>query len=190
MKRALILHGFFDNSRMYWFQKEKKLLEKHGYLVTAPDLPHSFIPRKGSWLRVVDEFAPDKESVLLGFSLGGTTILKYLETTETKVDTVILLATPIGFTEKPKGLHLFVESLLTDFLFKLSGYEKSYDWDKIKESADRFILIYKNGDPKVCPTQGRILAENLGTKLIMLRGKDHMHKLNLELVNKNLGIEV
>lgn len=173
---------------MYWFQKEKKLLGKHDYLVSAPDLPHSFIPRKGSWLKVVEEFAPDEESVLLGFSLGGTTILKYLETAETKVDTVILMATPIGFTEKPKGLHLVVESLLTNLLFKLSGYEKSYDWDKIKENADRFILIYKNGDPKVCPAQGKILADRLGCKLTMLRGKDHMHKLNLELVNRDLEV--
>ena len=123
-KRVLIIHGWESNSTEHWFLEEKERLERLGYEVIVPDMPNTLHPKKEEWVQVVRDFNPDENSVLIGHSLGGSVILRYLEETATKIGKCIFIATPIkklgaGY----EGIENFLE---TDF-----------DWEKIKESSEK-----------------------------------------------------
>ena len=89
-KRVLIIHGWESNSREHWFLAEKERLEKLGYEVVVPDMPNTLHPQKEEWVKVIEDFNPDENSILIGHSLGGVTILRYLEIAKNKTRKCIL----------------------------------------------------------------------------------------------------
>lgn len=193
-KKALIMHGWGAAPGMHWFQEEKEILEGMDYDVSLPLMPKKYNPKENEWLNVVNEFRPGENTVLIGHSLGGTTILEYLENSDTKVDTVVLVSTPVEYTEKLeedgfKGFKLYVRNLATDAFLKTCEYEEIYDWEKIKNSANRFILIYKEEDLRVPTIQGEFVAHKLGGQLNIIEGNDHGHIFDLGLINRQLENE-
>jgi len=78
-KKVLIIHGWESNSKEHWFLEEKKRLEKSGHEAVVPDMPNASRPIKEEWVRILKNFGPNESSVLIGHSLGGTAILRYLE---------------------------------------------------------------------------------------------------------------
>lgn len=193
MKKALILHGWGASPDDHWFQEEKSILESKGYVVSVPSLPSKYMPTENNWLKVVDEFSPKEDSVLIGHSLGGTTVLEYLEHSDIKVDKVFLVVTPIEYTEPLRldnisGFKLYLHSVATDAFLKMCDYDEIYDWEKIKSNANEFVLIYKTDDVRVPAIQGEILAEKLGAKLTIVEGEDHGHIFNLDLINGELNL--
>lgn len=191
MKKALILHGWGANPYMHWFPAEQEILQEHGYLVCAPPMPDKYNPTEDEWLQVIEDFGPQEDSILIGHSLGGTTILEYLEKTNQKVDTVVLACAPIFFRDAIKKndreeLKEFIESVYVETFLSVCDYEKIYDWEKIRKSANKFILIYKTLDiigPKV---EGEVLSEKLKTELILLPGSDHGDIIDVGLINERL----
>lgn len=193
-KKALILHGWGAGPEMHWFPEEKAILEDMGYDVTIPLMPNNHNPKEKSWVKIVEDFKPGSHTVLIGHSLGGTTILEYLETENVKVDTVVLVVTPIEYTDTLEqdgfeGFKLHVRNLATDAFLKACDYEEIYDWGEIKKSANKFILIYKTDDVRVPTVQGELLAEKLDSKLITVPGEDHGHKFDLGYINRALKNE-
>lgn len=171
MKKVLIIHGWESNSKEHWFLEEKTRLEKLGYQVEVPDMPHSFFPKEREWLETIDNFRLDENWTLIGLSLGATLILRYLEKTRQKVGTCILIASPInncGYKE------------VDDF------FQKDFDWQKIKKLATEFIVINQKDDPYVIVEQGKMLAKNLGVNLILVEGNDHFDKIDFSLIENNL----
>lgn len=191
MKRALIIHGWGANPGMHWFLPEKAYLESLGYQVEAPLMPNRFDPTENLWLKVINDFAPDTNTILVGHSLGGTTILEYLETTGQKVDKVLLVAAPIRFNEKlelccPHTFKLYAESVGTECFLDLCEYEEIYNWKKIRQSANEFALIYKKDDLRVPPEEGNFLAKKLNARLQILDGFDHGNYIDLEVLNAGI----
>jgi len=191
MKRALILHGWGANPGMHWFPSEIGYLRSLGYEVQAPTMPNKYNPHENDWLKVIENFAPDEESVLIGHSLGGTTILEYLEKSGQKVDKVVLVVTPIRFNDKLElgkshSFKLYTEKVTTDCFLGLCRYEEIFDWGKIQSAANKFIIIYKKNDIRVPSEEGQFLAEKLGSGLTLVDGTDHGHMIDLDLINKHL----
>ena len=136
MKRALIMHGWGADPSLHWFPEEKKILEDMGYSVNLPAMPNKYNPKENEWMNVIKQFGPDEKSVLIGHSLGGTTILEYLETEDVKVDAVVLVVTPIEYTDVLEedgfeGFKLHIKNLATDAFLEACDYEEIYDWEKI-----------------------------------------------------------
>jgi uncharacterized protein len=171
MKRALIIHGWESGSTEHWYQEEKKALEAMGYEVVVPDMPNSFHPDKDDWVQIITDFAPDKESVLIGHSLGAPTILRYLEKTEQKIGTAVLVAgfaSDLGFNETRK----FVVD--------------TFDWEKIRNNADKFVVLNQIDDPWVPLAIGQKMADNLEEELVKVTGNNHFDTMDLSLINKEL----
>lgn len=188
MKKALILHGWGANPKIEWFQKEKAELEKMGYRVSAPALPNVYSPKEKAWVKYVKDFEPDENSVLIGHSLGGTTILEYLENTNSKVGTVVLISAPVDFkanvTENP---GLFMESFATEIFLESCDYEGIKEWDKVKNSARKFVLIYKTDDVRAPEEEGKFVAQKLEGELTILESSQHgPHDIDFNLINSKL----
>lgn len=191
MKRALIMHGWGAKPENHWFFQERDLLQQMGYKVFVPELPSNHSPTEKEWVNVIKGFAPDGQSVLIGHSLGGTTIIEYLETAETKVGAVVLVDSPVEFTEELKkdkisGFKLYLQSVATSAFLKMCDYDEIYDWPKIKNMSDKFILIYKTDDLRAPKIQGEFLREKLGGQLTLVEGSDHGHLFDLDIINTSL----
>jgi len=180
MKRALIVHGWDCNSNDYWYQDEKKALEALGYEAKVPDMPSAVLPAMEKWVKVVSDFRPGENDILIGHSLGTTTILRYLEKSHQKVDKVFLIAAfARDLNEYFPTTHLL--DPITDF-----ATEKPFNWKKIKSNYNECFVINQKDDvwvPKEC---GIEVAEKLGANLKLVDGTNHFSKIDLSLINKHI----
>jgi len=170
-KRALIIHGWESAPNEHWYQDEKAELESLGYEVSVPAMPNAAFPIKEEWVQVITDFSPDKETVLVGHSLGAPTILRYLESSDTSVGKVFLVAgfaTDLGFNE--------TQNFVLD----------PFDWDAIKKGANEFVVLNQIDDPWVPFAVGQAMAKNLDVGIITVEGNNHFDTMDLNLVNSHL----
>lgn len=81
MKKVFIIHrwgGSPDEPLLRWLKSE---LEKNGFEVIVPEMPNSEKPDIETWVLKLKEIIeiPDKDTILVGHSVGCQTILRYLE---------------------------------------------------------------------------------------------------------------
>jgi len=171
VKKAIIIHAWGSASGEHWYQKEKNILEQMGYQVYVPNMPKTNNPVLSEWLQVIDNYRPDKDTIIMGHSLGVPTILRFLENSDTKIDKAILVA---GFT-KDLG---FDET--RNFV------EEPFSWDKIKTKSRKFVVLNQKNDPWVPYEAGQELANNLGVVIIGVDGNNHFDTMDIDLINKEL----
>ncbi len=161
MKNAVIFHGTSGNSKKNWYPWLKSELEKKGYKVWVPDLPGADKPNVCTYNPfLIGNWKFDEDTVMIGHSSGATSILGLLNKLgdEIKIDKAILVA---GFKD----------NLDWDALDNLFVYP--FDWEKIKNKANSFILLHSDDDPYVSLAQGEFLADKLDGKLIVEKGQKH-----------------
>lgn len=168
-KKVLIIHGWESNSREHWFWEEKERLEKLDYEVVVPDMPNTLYPNKEEWVKVIQDFNPDENSILIGHSLGGVAILRYLETVNNKVGKCIFIATPIrklgpGY----EGTENFLEG--------------DFNWEKIKGNAEKLVVFNQTEDLAVPLQHGKDLANFTDAELVVANGNDHFDKIDFGLL--------
>lgn len=163
MKNVLILHGTNSNSSENWFPWLKGELEKIGYKVWVPDLPHAEKPnieRYNQFLLANKEWVFDNESIIIGHSSGAIEILGLLPSLPE--DTVVSTCILVGSFKDDLGWDSLKELFLTPF-----------DFEKIKKHAKQFIFIHSDNDP-YCPLEhAEYLSEKVNGKLIVIRGQGH-----------------
>ena len=163
MKNALILHGTDANSLDNWFPWLKKELEKKGYKVWVPDLPHAEKPnidRYNNFILSNKDWDFNDESIIIGHSSGAVEILGLLEAfpKETVVNKCFLVGS-------------FINDLGWDSLKEL--FLKPFDFEKIKKHSKEFIFIHSDNDP-YCPLDhAKYLVEKLNGQLIIIKGQGH-----------------
>ncbi|QQR78347.1 MAG: alpha/beta hydrolase [Candidatus Moraniibacteriota bacterium] len=159
MKNAIILHGTGTKKDEFWFPYLKNELEKLGYDVWLPQLPNDEHPNRMDWLPfILSNGTFTEETVLIGHSAGAQVILSVLEKIDVKIKKAILVS---GYAK------LLRESAEGE-------NEEEPHWDVIRPHAKEFIFINSDNDPWGCDdTQGKIMADNLGGKLIV-RHDGHM----------------
>lgn len=165
-KRVYIIHGWGASPDSNWFPWLKQQLEDRGFNVTVPQMPHTLTPDFDAWLSYIKKIVGevDKNTYLVGHSLGVITILRFLETLDTgqKTGGDILVS---GFSELPSPvdhlpwLHAFVE--------------EPVEYNKIKKAGDKFIAIHSDDDPFVPLKSGEILRDKLGAELIVVPDAGH-----------------
>jgi predicted alpha/beta hydrolase family esterase len=168
-KNILFIHGWEASPREHWFPKAKGKFEKEGYKVCTPEMPGNYFPQRQKWLEIVGNFHPDKNWILIGHSLGGVTVLKYLENAQKPISGAILIATPFD-AMKFGAIENF--------------FAGGYDWEKIKTNCPKFDIINEDADPAVPLEHGEKFAKNLNGKLHVVRGFTHFHDIDLELLER------
>ncbi len=167
MKTAIIIHGTEGYPEENWFPWLENELEKIGYQVFVPQFPSPpVVPSKISeWFDVFKEYEKylDEDTLIIGHSLGGIFTLRILEKINEPINATFLVGTPIG-----------VQPILNyerDESF--SGFD--FDWEKIKNSSNNFVVFQSDTDPYVGLENGKKLAENLGVELSFRPNSGHFN---------------
>lgn len=169
MNKILILHGWEGNPTLYWFPKAKKMFENEGYKVFTPELPGGYYPKKEEWLNIIRDYSPDENWILIGHSLGGVAILKYLEETMKPVKKVILIATPF----EPMSF-----SPIANF------FTGGFNWEKIQKNSAEIIIMNETNDTVVPLEHGKKYSKELGVDLDIIPGGTHFHIIDLNHLKK------
>lgn len=94
MKRIIVVHGWGGSSRNDWMPWITVELEKLGYAVLCPDMPHTESPMIEDWVPALRQTVgiPDEETYFIGHSIGCQAIMRYLETIDVKVGGAVFVA--------------------------------------------------------------------------------------------------
>ena len=170
MKSLIILHGLGKNPADEWYQSIAKMGKIKGFKSFVPKLPTSFKPNlEQTYNFILKNFQLDSNTTLIGHSSGATLILGILQKLppEILINKVILVACPL-------------DPFLTDLLHKYVPrqdyadlFPSAWDWNKIKRSAKRFIVLYSDNDPYVQPRHATDIYSHLGGQLIEMPGYGH-----------------
>jgi len=161
-KKLIIVHGWEGSPDHGWSPWLKGVMKEKGWEVHAPALPNANDPKIHDWLPALIKISGkvDTNTYMVGHSLGCITILRFLETLPDKetIGGAILVA---GF-DNPLG-H---KELGTFF-------EASINWEKIKRSCSKFVVIHSEDDPYVPADNGIRFKNKLGAKKILVNGYRH-----------------
>jgi predicted alpha/beta hydrolase family esterase len=162
MKRVVIVHCWEGTPEYCWYpwlRDELRPMRIHTFI---PQMPETQAPKLDRWLPALQEVIgePDEELVLVGHSIGCATIMRYLETLKEgeKIAGVVLVA---GFSN-----DLTIPAIKTFF-------ETTFNWEKIKQSAEHVVAIFSDNDPYVPVSESEILNQNLGAELIEVKNGSH-----------------
>lgn len=154
MKNASIFHGHGSTSKSFWHPWLRKQLEEQGYNVWLPDMPDTNLPELSKWLPfALKNGTYNSDTVLIGHSCGVPLVFSILENIDVRIKKAILVA---GFI---KPLDDKPDPILQD----------SYNWEKIKNNCEKFIVINSDNDPWGCDDKmGELIADNVDGELIIL----------------------
>src|SRR5258708_4038335 len=98
MKNIFIFHGTRGHPKENWFPWLKSKLEKKGFRIFIPQFPDPKDHPLPDWLDVLKDYFKyiDKETILVGHSLGGLFLLRILESLDHPIKAAFLVSAPIG----------------------------------------------------------------------------------------------
>ena len=165
MPNAFIFHGTAGNPGENWFPWLKAQLESLDYKVIIPQFPTPENQSLENWFKAFEQYkefyTPD--TILIGHSLGGAFLLRVLEAYDVRIQAAYIVAAPIGV--------LPIKNYDGDKLF----IQHPFDWDKIKNHAERFAVFHSDNDPYVSLGNGKQLAKNLGIELTFVSNAGHFN---------------
>ncbi len=165
MKRVIIVHGWYDSPEGSWFPWLKRKLEEKGFKVDVPAMPDTNIPKIDAWVKKLEETAgkPDRDTFLVGHSIGCQTIMRYLEKTGAKIGGILFVAG--WFTLKGLGAE--------EQIVAKPWLETQIDTDKVRDSAGKIIAIFCDDDLYVPISNAETFKKRLNAEIIMQTGKGH-----------------
>ncbi|KKR07426.1 MAG: hypothetical protein UT43_C0027G0005 [Parcubacteria group bacterium GW2011_GWC1_39_29] len=103
MKTAIIIHGMPSKeeylnptnpsaSHNHWFPWLQRQLILNGVLAQTPEMPTPYEARYEEWCSVLEQFHINEDTILVGHSLGGGFLVRWLSENKTKVGRVVLVA--------------------------------------------------------------------------------------------------
>ncbi len=160
-RRVVIAHGWNDvpsNGWIHWLATE---LEARGIEVVAPEFPHRHVPRLQSWVDTLAKAAGrlDRNTVLVGYSLGTPTTLRLLNDYPGKVKVaglVLVAGFGDGIRERPGAL-----------------FRPPLDFERIRKRARRRVCIYSDNDWLIVPERSKDLARRIGAEEVVVLGAGH-----------------
>jgi uncharacterized protein len=161
-RRVIIAHGWNDGDKNAWINWLGDELEARGYEVIKPVFPHIHVPRPAEWVETLSQAVGtlDKNTVLVAYSLGVPTTLRFLSDygEDTRLAGLILVA---GFGDGP---------------FQKPGvlFDPPLDFEAIKRRARNRVVIYSDNDYLIAPWRSQQLAENLEGREVVVVGGGHL----------------
>lgn len=159
MKKALILHAWYDSPTGQWYPWLKKELELKGYQVRVPALPTMGTsgPDMETMVKfILDNNLLDKDTVVIGHSLGAVLALRLAERTTFKRG--ILLAAWDYNDLTPEHQ---------------SFWTKMTDHSTIKKNVPSWVTIISDNDPYVTKAIAHEMSGRLGAKIVDAGVKGH-----------------
>lgn len=160
-RRVIIAHGWRDSPANAWIVWLRVELEARGFEVTVPKLPNPNLPRLDKWLATLNDAVGtlDKNTTLVGYSLGTATTLRLLDNypQTTKIAGLVLVAGfGEGIRDKPRAL-----------------FSPPLNFNRIQARARVRVMIYSDNDPIVPTKRSQQMAVLLGAREVMVIGGRH-----------------
>lgn len=94
MKTIYIIHGWSGSPQGDWLDWATKTLRDKGYTVISPAMPDPDQPKINTWVEHLKNTAEtlNTDTYFIGHSIGCQTIMRFLETKDTKVGGAIFVA--------------------------------------------------------------------------------------------------
>ncbi|MBI4144906.1 serine hydrolase family protein [Candidatus Woesearchaeota archaeon] len=162
MKRVFIVHGWEFSPEQHWYQWLKKELEKKGFKVIVPSMPNTAAPKIESWVKTLSNTVgtPDKDTVLVGHSIGCQAILRYLQKNGPVCGCVLVAP---WFTLTPAALpDDDYQAIAKPWL------ETPITFTKVKT-----IAIFSDDDPYVPQENITLMEQRAGAKIVLDKEKGH-----------------
>ena len=163
-----IFHGTEGYPEENWFPWFKQELEQKGHRVFVPQFPSppTVSAKIEEWFAVLEDYQQyiDSDTIIIGHSLGGVFLLRLLEKLGHPLKAACFVGSPIGI--RPI-LNYDRDQAFSSF---------DFDWPKIKNQAQNFVVFHSDDDPYVSLENGQKLAENLGVELSFIPGAGHFNK--------------
>lgn len=158
MNKYVIIHGYRGNPQEHqWFLDIKDQLKKLGHQVIIPQMPTADYPNLRDWINTIKPLIQDENTVIVGHSLGGTTILRLAETSD-KIKKAIFISTPITSVNIKEIQNFFT---------------KPFNWQKIKKNIFDTEILYSIQDQYVPISHAKTLTEKLNGKLHIYKNQNH-----------------
>ncbi|MEK7150988.1 MAG: alpha/beta hydrolase [Patescibacteria group bacterium] len=167
-KRAFIIHGWDGYPEEGWFPWLKSELEKRGFIVQVPTMPHAENPTIDDWVEHLTKLigTPDENTYLVGHSIGCQTILRYLQSINNEIGGVVLVA---GWL-----LRLTGDLSQEEIEIAKPWIETPIDYEKVKQSTKNIVCIFSDDDPFVLLKENKVEFETrLNAKTIVEFKKGH-----------------
>jgi predicted alpha/beta hydrolase family esterase len=177
-ERAFIIHGYLGYPTEAWLPWLKAMLEKRGYEVWLPAMPHPDRPEIPEWVDFIGKLVgePDAKTVMIAHSLGGEAVLHYLQTLGERAKSVgktVLVACrfPTGMSPEEADRKVDGDEILKPWMTARA------DPKSVKIAAGACTVILSDNDPYVpsdeakAAYQGRFAAE-----FIIEHGKGHFNE--------------
>ncbi len=161
-----IIHGSYGNENENWFPWLKENLEKSGYTVFVPHFPTPDNQSLENWLEVFKEYTKylDKDSVMIGHSLGVAFILNILENINFQIKSSFLISGFIELLNNPE-----FDEINKTFI------NKNFNFTKIKNNCNKFFIYHSDNDPYVNIDKAKNLAQKLNEEIVIVKNAGHFN---------------
>ncbi len=159
--KFFIIHGAYGHPEENWFPWLKERLEEQGHKVVIPKFPTPENQTLDKWMNVFSQYKVDRDTILIGHSLGVPFILSLLE--KFRARACFLIA---GFCTLPE--NQFKEEMRT--------FIKDFDYQKIKGNCKIFYVYHSDNDPYVALEKGEELALKTGAKFTQIKSAGHFNE--------------
>ncbi|MEU8919397.1 alpha/beta fold hydrolase [Kitasatospora sp. NPDC048545] len=163
MSEIVVAHGYGASDDSVWFPYLTEQLAKAGHRVTVPRLPETGAPRLQPWREAYGEAAlaagPAESTVLVGHSIGGVNVLRFLEQHDPEANGVFAGVLLVSASAHPVGYEALA-----------SFFEDEFDWERIRRSARGFRILQAMDDPVNQPDPAehvRLFVRGLGATAVV-----------------------
>jgi predicted alpha/beta hydrolase family esterase len=177
MRNAIILHGLADQKEYYgdkypngsnshWLPWLQKRLITHDIKADTPDVPRPFDFDYQAWVKEVERFEMTTETTLVGHSMGGGFLLRYLsERPDLVVDKVILVAPWLNLNheEKTDFFDIEIDPSILDRVGKLVIFASDNDDVVVQDSIALLKEVIPNATYKEFHEYGHFTLRSMGT---------------------------
>ncbi|MBI4406684.1 serine hydrolase family protein [Candidatus Micrarchaeota archaeon] len=165
--KIFIIHCTGGSPKSNWFPWLKSELEKLGHEVFVPTFPTPEGQSLSNWMDVFEVYTNkvDKNSILVGHSIGPAFLLNVLEKANVTVKACFFVSGFIGSLGLPQydGIN---------YTFT----EKNFNWDKIRSNCKKFYIFHGDNDPLVPLSKANELAEKLNAELVVIKNGGHLNQ--------------
>jgi len=162
MKKALILHGWYQKPEDNWYPWLGHELEKKGYGVLVPPLPtmDTDLPDMEAQLYKIWEILKvEKDTAVIGHSLGCVLALRLAEK---KIFHRMILVAGWDFDDLAKEHRSF--------------WQNKINHEAIKQNVKEIFVFSSDNDPFITAFQAEEMSKRLNGKFILVKGAGHFSK--------------
>ena len=164
IKKVFLIHGFEGTPNGGWRPYLMRELEKQDIYACSLSMPSPEAPKLDEWLEEIKRYIDRNKNddvYLVGHSLGGTAILRYLEKyNSSNLKGVVIVSAPC---------HQNANEKIRDFL------SNGFDWVKMKNKVSKVVVIHGDNDPLVPASDAEETSRELDGRLILVPNGKHLN---------------